>query len=137
MSISYVDPASVPPPVGQYSNVACIAPASTVAYVAGQLPVDGDGRVRFEGDFARQAALVFDNLAAALAGVGSSLARVAFIRAFMVDAEDFATFRDVREQAFADHGVQSPPPATTVVVSGLYGGSRVELDAVAVVDAHA
>lgn len=130
----HVNPGELPPPVGQYSNVAVMPAGSATAYIAGQLPVDAEGKVVGE-TFAEQADRVFELLATALSGSGSSLARVAFIRAFMVDPDDFVGFRDARARAFARHGVDSPPPATTIVVRGLYGGSLIELDAVAAVDA--
>jgi 2-iminobutanoate/2-iminopropanoate deaminase len=126
----HMNPGELPPPVGQYSNVAVMPAGAATAHVAGQLPVDDEGRVVGE-TFAEQADRVFDLLATALEGCGSSLARVAFIRAFMVDPDDFVGFRDARARAFSCYGVDSPPPATTIVVRGLYGGSLIELDAVA------
>jgi enamine deaminase RidA (YjgF/YER057c/UK114 family) len=130
LSIRFSNPAGNPPPVGQYTNVAVIAPGTPTAYVAGQLPVDGEGRV-VGADFDEQADAVFAMLQTALQGVGSSLERVAFIRAFMVDPSHFPAFRDARARAFRAHGVSEPPPATTIVVSELYGGSLIELDAAA------
>ena len=133
-SLTLTNPAGAPAPVGQYSNVALVAPASTVAHVAGQLPVDEQGQVLAPGDFDRQADIVFDNLSATLDQVGSSLAQVAYIRAFMVDDAAWVPFREARKRAYAKHGVDVPPPATTLVVKSLYGGALIELDAVAVVD---
>lgn len=132
-SLRMTNPDGAPAPVGQYTNVALVAPAATVAHVAGQLPVDAQGQVLAPGDFDRQADAVFDSLAATLEGLGSSLAQVAFIRAFMVEDEAWVPFREARARAYAKHGVAEPPPATTLVVKSLYGGALIELDAVAVV----
>lgn len=130
-------PHGEPQPVGQYSNVTIVDSTSSVAYVAGHVPIDEDGQVVAPDDFPKQANLVFDNLAATLESVGSSLAHIAHLRAFLVDEGDTADFRDARQRAFAAADVETPPPATTIVVKSLYGGSRIELDAVAVVSAPA
>ena len=127
------NPTAASPPVGQYTNVAVVAPAAAVAYVAGQLPVDGQAQVVAPGDFDRQADAVFASLARTLEAAGSSMAGVAFVRAHLVDEAHWGPFRDARARAFQRHGVSQPPPATTVVVRSLFGGSLIELDAVAVV----
>lgn len=130
---AFSNPPGQPPPVGQYTNVAIVAPGAHTAYVAGQLPVDAAGAVVHEGDFDRQADLVFTRLEKLLEECGSGLAQVAMIRAYMVREEDFARFREARARAFEAASVAEPPPATTLVVAGLYGGALIELDAVATV----
>jgi enamine deaminase RidA (YjgF/YER057c/UK114 family) len=137
MSISFLNPEGQPPPVGQYTNVAIVPAGEATAQIAGQLPVDSAGAVLAPGDFDQQAELVFERLRSLLEGIGSGLAEVAMIRAYMVREEDFARFREIRRRAFAEAGVTQPPPATTLVVKGLYGGALIELDAVAVVPAAA
>jgi enamine deaminase RidA (YjgF/YER057c/UK114 family) len=132
-ALEFIDPDGAPPPVGQYTNVAVVGPAGATAYVAGQLAVDASGRVIAPGDFDAQADAIFATLASLLESMGSSLAEVAFVRSFLVRDEDFARFRDARKRAFARHGITEPPPATTVVVSGLYGGALLEIDAVVAV----
>jgi 2-iminobutanoate/2-iminopropanoate deaminase len=132
-TVEYLNPAGQPAPVGQYTNVAIVPSGARTAHVAGQLPVDDEGRVVGD-DFAAQADLVFGRLAETLEAVGSSLANVVFMRAYLVRDSDFAAFRDVRRRAYERFGVSSPPPATTIVVRGLYGGASVELDAVAVLE---
>ena len=132
-AITYANPAQIPAPVGQYTNVAIVDHQSSVAYVAGQLPLDENGKLVGEGDFAIQAQVAFDNLANALGAAGSSLAEAAYVRAFLVNEHDLPQFRAVRAEAYLQHGVTDPPPATTVLVKGLIEGSLIELDAVAVV----
>lgn len=126
------DPPGSPPPVGQYSNVAIVPAAADSIHVAGQLPVDADGAVVHPSDFAAQAEVVFSALAATLEGCGASLADLVHLRAFLTREEDWPRYRDARARAFAEHGVESPPTATTVVVASLYGGALIEVDAVAV-----
>ncbi|MQA81824.1 MAG: RidA family protein [Streptosporangiales bacterium] len=131
-ALGFVNPEGAPPPVGQYTNVSIVGAGAATAYVAGQLAVDETGALVAPGDFDAQADAVFAGLATLLESLGSSLKEVAFVRAFLVRDEDFVGWRDARRRAFAEHGVLEPPPATTVVVSGLYGGALIELDAVAV-----
>jgi 2-iminobutanoate/2-iminopropanoate deaminase len=126
------NPPGVAPPVGQYSNVAIVPANADTIHVAGQLPVDDAGSVVHPADFAAQADRVFSMLAATLEGCGSSLTDVVVLRAFLVRDEDWAGYRDARARAFAAHGVEAPPTATTIVVQSLYGGALIELDAVAV-----
>jgi enamine deaminase RidA (YjgF/YER057c/UK114 family) len=75
---------------------------------------------------------VFERLATTLASAGSSMREVAFIRAFFTSDDHFPMFRDARRRAFEQHGVTEPPPVTAIIVKGLFGGSLIELDAVAV-----
>jgi 2-iminobutanoate/2-iminopropanoate deaminase len=129
-AVRYENPPGQPPPVGQYSNVAVVPAGGEAAYVAGQLPVDDSGEVVAPDDFDSQADLVFQRLAETLEAVGSSLAKVVYLRAYLVRDEDFSRFRHARQRAYRNR-VPEPPPATTLVGSGLYGGARIELDAVA------
>lgn len=131
-AITFLNPDGTPPPVGQYSNVVKVGPATATLHVAGQLPVDESANVVHPGDFAAQAELVWDLLASALTSAGSSLDLAVSIRAYLTSDDDFPAFRDSRAAAFQRHGVVAPPAATTVVVKSLYGGALIELDAVAV-----
>src|SRR5579864_6939110 len=99
-AITYANPAQIPAPVGQYTNVAIVDHQSSVAYVAGQLPLDENGKLVGEGDFAIQAQVAFDNLANALGAAGSSLAEAAYVRAFLVNEHDLPQFRAVRAEAY-------------------------------------
>jgi enamine deaminase RidA (YjgF/YER057c/UK114 family) len=132
-TLQFIEPEGAPAPVGQYTNVSIVGPGAATAYVAGQVAIDADGKLIAPGDFDAQADAVFAGLARLLEGMGSSLKEVAFMRAFVVREEDFVGWRNARKRAFAEHGIVEPPPATTVVVSGLVGGALIELDAVVAV----
>jgi enamine deaminase RidA (YjgF/YER057c/UK114 family) len=121
------------PPVGQYSQAAIVPATAAVAHIAGQLPLDPDGQLVSGGDFSREVELAFANLVSVLDGVGSSLRLLTFLRAYVTDGSLLPAFKDGRTRAYESHGVDVPPPATTVVVTGLYGGSRVELEATAII----
>jgi enamine deaminase RidA (YjgF/YER057c/UK114 family) len=129
-SLRYINPDSVDPPIGEYSHVAIVEGGAALVHVAGQLPLDSDGKLVGD-DFTAQADHVFANLAAVLGASGSAMDRILYLRTYLTSDEDYARFKAARAQAFERHGVVSPPPATTIIVAGLVGGSRIELDAVA------
>src|SRR5947208_15815077 len=66
----FLCPETLPPPFG-YSHVVD-APAGRIIYVSGQVPLDADGRLVGEGDFAAQTRQVFENLSRALVAAGAS-----------------------------------------------------------------
>lgn len=130
--ISYANPDSAAPPIGQYSQISRTPAGAELVHIAGQLPLRADGSLvsdTFEG----QAEAVFAALADLLDAAGSSMSQLAYLRTYMVRDEDYATFKTVRARVFEAHGVTDPPPATTIIVAGLVGGSLIELDGVAVV----
>ena len=70
---------------------------------------------------------VFHNLAAVLHGAGLSLADVDKSTVFLLDMADFKAMNEV----YRRHFPASLPARTTVAVSGLPLGARVEIDVVA------
>lgn len=64
-----LNPASLAPPVmGLYAQIA-IAPAGRLAFIAGQVALDGDGNLVGAGSHEEQARQCFANIAAALAAL--------------------------------------------------------------------
>jgi len=95
-----------------------------------QIPLTPAGEL-VAGDLAAQTRRVMDNLAAVLQAAGGSLADVVKTTIYCTDLGDFATINDVYGSYFA-----SPAPArATVQVAALPKGARVEIEAVAVLDA--
>jgi reactive intermediate/imine deaminase len=73
---------------------------------------------------------VFDNLTAVCAAAGGSLAQVARVGIYLTDLGDFAAVNAVMAEYF-----QAPYPArSTIEVSGLPRGARVEVDAILAFD---
>jgi enamine deaminase RidA (YjgF/YER057c/UK114 family) len=108
------------------------APAGVeTIYVSGIVPVADDGGVAHPGDFAAQAALVYDTLATALTSAGSSMRSLLFLRTYLTSADNWVDLRDARDLAFERHGIEAPPPSTGLVVSGLWGNCLLEVEAVA------
>ena len=124
----------VPDPVGPYSQVALVSPGARVALLAGQVAVDRDGTLVGPGDFRVQCRQVLSNLRDVLAACGSSFDRVAYLRGYVVNAADLPVFGEERVRFFDEMGLRVRPPATTILVPGLYRPEYlVEIEAVAVV----
>ncbi|MEO7981777.1 MAG: Rid family hydrolase [Sporichthyaceae bacterium] len=114
---------AAPPPAGPYSQSVRIG---TIVAAAGQAGIRPDGEVvKGVGPQTRQA---LDNIAAALAASGSSMADVVSMRVFLTDPSQFAEMNAAYADAFT-----APYPARTTVYVGLPAGLLVEIDALAVV----
>src|SRR6185312_4939603 len=126
----FINPKTLAPPPGYTAVVETSGPGRTV-YVAGQLGLDLENRlVGGPGDFRAQCEKAFDNLAAALAAVGGTLADIVKINNYLTDMSHMATFRAVRD---AKLNMQAPPASTTVGISQLARpGALFEIEAVAV-----
>ena len=124
MSIQIVSTAGAPQAIGPYAQATIVG--STV-YTAGQIALDPDTMQVVAGGVPEQTTQVMKNLAAVLEGAGSSLAQVAKTTVFLVDMADFAAMNEVYAKAFGDHR----PARSTVAVSGLPRGVRVEIECIA------
>ena len=103
--------------------------ANGFLFTAGQVPFDPATMKIVEGDIAVQTERVFDNLAAILRGAGCTMDDVVKASVFLADLGDFAEMNKVYAARFGDHR----PARSTVEVSKLPAGARVEIDFVAVV----
>jgi reactive intermediate/imine deaminase len=117
------------PVVAGYSQVVTVHSGDLVV-VSGQVALDADGKIIGIGDFAAQATQVFENLIAALAAVGSSVAHIVKLTTFVTDMTHLPTFRSVRDR-FLDPAHQ--PASTLVEVSRLFRPEfLIEIEALAV-----
>lgn len=116
---------AAPAAIGPYSQA--VRSAQTV-YLSGQIPLDPATMSLVEGDIATQAHRVFQNLQAVCEAAGGSLAGVVRVGIYLTDLADFAAVNEVMAQYFT-----APYPArSTIGVSALPRGARVEVDAVLV-----
>jgi 2-iminobutanoate/2-iminopropanoate deaminase len=116
-----------PAAVGPYSQAIRIG---DLIYTAGQVAIDpstGQVEAATVEDQTRQ---VFKNLAEILEAAGSGLDRVVKMTVFMTDLGEFAAMNAV----YAEHFAGDPPARSTVEVSALPLGVRVEIEAIATVD---
>lgn len=112
-----------------YSHVVVVE-GRRMIFVAGQLARDRDGNVVGPGDMRAQIRQVGENLKAALAAAGATMADVVKTTTFVTDIDEFFRHVDERMALFGDE----PPTSTTVEVKRLAGPQfLIEIEAVAVV----
>jgi 2-iminobutanoate/2-iminopropanoate deaminase len=95
-------------------------------FVSGRIPLDAAGEV-FDGSYGDQARSVFDQLEEALERAGARLADVVKITVFLTDFAGLAEVNAVRTERFGTLF----PASTAVEVSALFGGAKLEIEAVA------
>ncbi|MFT3836536.1 MAG: RidA family protein [Myxococcaceae bacterium] len=115
-----------PKAIGPYSQAARVGNS---IFLSGQIPLDPSTQTLVEGDIATQTERVMQNLGAVLKAAGASFDDVVRCGIFLVDLNDFAKVNEVYGRYFTS----APPARSTVQVSALPKGARVEIDAVAVV----
>ncbi len=116
-----------PKPVAPFSHATS---AEGWLFVTGQMPTDpDDDNAPLPEGIEAQTRRVIDNLRHVLAGVGSSLDRVAFARVYLTDFErDYATMNRVYQSYFAAGRL---PARTCIGVTALARGALVEIDLLA------
>lgn len=131
MAKKFVNPPGMKP-LGMYSQVT-VATGGSLAFISGQVAVDGQGKVVGEGDIEAQAVQVFENLKLALGGIGASFDDVIKFTIFIVglDAARRKAVMDVRGR-YINRG--NPPAATMIGVDALVQPELlVEIEAVVAV----
>ena len=117
-----------PAAIGPYSQAVV---ANGFLFTAGQIALDPASGQIVEGDVVAQTEQVFRNLRAILDEAGATWADVAKATVFLMDMGDFPRVNEVYARVMGD----SRPARSTVQVSGLPRGVRVEIDLVAILPA--
>jgi 2-iminobutanoate/2-iminopropanoate deaminase len=113
-----------PAAVGPYSQAIA---SGDLLFCSGQIHLEPSTGTLVEGDIATQTARVLDNLTAVLAAAGRTMADVIKTTVFLVDINDFAAMNAVYGRYMPD-----PPPArSTIGVTALPKGARVEIELIA------
>lgn len=128
MAISTVHTEKAPAAIGPYSQAVV---ANGFLFTAGQIALDPATMQVVDGDVVAQAEQVFKNLAAVLDTVGATWTDVVKATVFLMDMSDFPRVNEVYARVMGD----ARPARSTVAVSGLPRGVRIEIDLVAVVPA--
>ncbi|QOT10733.1 RidA family protein [Paenibacillus sp. JNUCC32] len=123
MSHIAITTTQAPAAIGPYSQAIALGNA---VYTSGMLPIDAEGNLK-EG-IVDQTHQIVKNLQAVLAEAGLSLADVVKTSVFMTDSEHFQQMNEVYSQYFSDHH----PARTTVEVSKLPKGAKIEIELIAV-----
>ncbi|MFI2422658.1 RidA family protein [Streptomyces sp. NPDC018955] len=124
-------PTLFPPPT--YSHASVVEAGTRLAFLAGSVPLDAEGKLVGEGDPVRQARQVIANLEEQLRAVGSDLGHVVATDVYVVSGESsvLTSVWDVVEVS----GLSTGPHSSTLIgVACLgYTGQLVEITATAVV----
>jgi reactive intermediate/imine deaminase len=124
----FLTPATLSPPFG-YSHVV-EAPAGSIVYISGQVPLDAEGRLVGEGDFVAQTRQVFENLTHALEAAEATWSDVVKLDYFLRDVGQIGAVRAIRDE-YVD--TANPPASTLVEVSSLFSPDvLVEIQAIAI-----
>jgi 2-iminobutanoate/2-iminopropanoate deaminase len=124
MTMKLIATDKAPKAIGPYSQAIV---SSGLVFCAGQVAIDPATGQLVEGDIAVQTRQVLKNLAAVLDAAGSELKHVLKTTVFLANFDDFAAMNTVYEEAFGGHR----PARSTVEVSQLPRGAKVEIEAVA------
>ena len=120
-----VSTAEAPAAIGPYSQALEV---HGVLYLSGQIPLDPTTSQLVAGGIDAQTTQVLDNLGAVLAAANLGFEHVVKTTIYLVDLADFTRVNELYGKRF--HRV--PPARSTVQVSALPRGARVEIDAIAV-----
>ena len=117
--VTYLNPPNAPPPSGMYSHVAR-ATAGELAFIAGQVAVDGNGNIVGKGDFAEQVRQVFENIGAVLKDLGTDFESVVQFTTYVTDAQHVPVWISTRNEIYPRlYPGGKYPPNTFVVVQAL------------------
>lgn len=84
------------------------------AHLSGQVAFSPDGLVG-EGDARAQADQCFANIAGLLEELGAEVSRIVLLRAYLVDADDYAAYAEAKRSFLGAHA----PAGAAVIVAGL------------------
>jgi 2-iminobutanoate/2-iminopropanoate deaminase len=122
--IVLTNPDTMAKPGGHYTHAVT---ANGFVFVAGQLPIARDGEKLVDASFEQQAQQVLDNVAAALAGAGTTIGRLVQVRVYVTDIKAWPAFNTIYAQ-----WIGTARPARAVVpVPELHFGFKIEIEAVA------
>jgi 2-iminobutanoate/2-iminopropanoate deaminase len=122
-----ISTSEAPAAVGPYSQAVRIG--STV-YCAGQIPLDPKSGQIVSKDISEQTRRVLDNISAILKAEGLSFENIVKTTIFLTDLADFQTVNEI----YASYFKQAPPARSTVQVTALPKGARIEIEAIAVAE---
>lgn len=124
--MEFIKTPHAPGAIGPYSQAIV---ANGFLYSAGQIALDPATGQVVEGGIREQTTRVMANLKSVLEAARLNLSHVVKTTVFLVDMADFAEMNEVYAKTFGDH----KPARSTVAVSGLPRGVRVEIEIVAAI----
>lgn len=112
-----------PKAIGSYSQAVMVR---ETVYLSGQIGLDPNTMQLVSDDFMQQAHQVFKNLNLVAEAAGGNINNLVKLTIFILDFNDFNALNDIMAQYFT-----KPFPArSTVQVSALPRGAKIEIDAI-------
>ena len=107
-----------------------ITKANGFAFVSGQGPVDLETGKVVEGDIKAQTKLTLENICKVLEAEGLTMNHIVKTTVYITNINDF----DAMSEAYVAHFPDHLPSRTTVGVATLWGGIKVEIEVMAVLN---
>jgi 2-iminobutanoate/2-iminopropanoate deaminase len=114
-----------PAAVGPYSQA---IRSGSLLFCAGQIPLDPQSGQIVSDDISQQTKRVLENISAVLRAENLNFQHVVKTTIFLTDMGDFQTVNEIYATYFRDN----PPARSTVQVSALPKGAKVEIEVIAV-----
>ena len=118
-----------PAPIGPYSQAVQVGQQ---LFISGQIPLDPSTGDLITGSIEEETTQVMKNLSAVLSQAGGDWENVVKVSIFLTDMADFAAVNKIYGSYISE---KSAPARETVAVAGLPKGVRVEISAIAILDA--
>jgi 2-iminobutanoate/2-iminopropanoate deaminase len=112
------------PAAGPYSQ--CVR-VDDLMFCSGQIPIHPETGELVVGDIHKQTQRVLENIRILLEDQGLTMDNVVRTTVFLTDLADFSSMNEVYAQFF----IRNPPARTTVQVTALPRGAKVEIEAMA------
>ncbi len=122
-----ISTSEAPAAIGPYSQA---VRSGRFLFCSGQIPLDPNSGQIVLGDIAAQTRRVLDNIAAVLNAERLTFDNVIKTTIFLTDLADFQAVNEI----YGSYFKQAPPARSTVQVSALPKGAKVEIEAIAVAE---
>ncbi len=122
-----VNAPDAPSAIGPYSHAII---NGNLVFCSGQIGLDPETMELAGPDIEIQTTRVLKNLEAVLVKAGASLGTVLKTTVFLITMDDFAQMNQVYQEKFAPH----KPARSTIAVSELPKGARVEIECIALIE---
>lgn len=113
-----------PAAIGPYSQA---IRSGSMLFCAGQIPLDPKSGQIVSEDIAGQTKQVLENISAILQAAGLNFGHVVKTTIFLISMSDFQTVNEIYGSYFREN----PPARSTVAVSALPRGAKVEIEVIA------
>jgi 2-iminobutanoate/2-iminopropanoate deaminase len=122
-----ISTSEAPAAIGPYSQA---VRSGNFLFCSGQIPLDPKSGQIVSGDTATQTRRVLDNIGAVLEAEGLVFENIVKTTIFLTDLGDFQIVNEI----YGSYFKQQPPARSTVQVSALPKGAKVEIEVIAVAD---